>query len=194
MDEKIITNAKEYIKTLFAGNADGHDEKHTLRVLKNAQSIASSYPESDFLLISLSALLHDVDDHKLFHTENNENARSFLKEQGVESKKIEEICSIINAVSFSKNKGKSPETIEGKIVQDADRLDALGAIGIARTFAYGGKNGRSLNDSVRHFYDKLLLLKDTMNTKEGRKIADERHALMEAFLRELEHELSVSSL
>ena len=189
MDEKIITNAKEYIKTLFAGNADGHDEKHTLRVLNNAQKIASSYPESDYLLISLSALLHDVDDHKLFHTENNENARSFLKDQGMSDEKIEEICRIINSVSFSKNKGKSPETIEGKIVQDADRLDALGAIGIARTFAYGGKNGRSLNDSVRHFYDKLLLLKDTMNTEEGRKLASERHAYLEDFLRELEQEL-----
>lgn len=189
MDEKIIENAKKYIKVLFQDNADGHDADHTLRVLKNAQQIASSYPESDLILISLASLLHDVDDHKLFHTENNENARTFLKDQGVEAEKIEEICCIINAVSFSKNKGKVPETIEGKIVQDADRLDALGAIGIARTFAYGGKNGRSLNDSVQHFYDKLLLLKDSMNTEEGRKIADERHALMEAFLRELEHEL-----
>ncbi len=97
-------------------------------------------------------------------------------------------CKIINAVSFSKNKGKHPETIEGRIVQDADRLDALGAIGIARTFAYGGKHDRSLDSSIEHFHEKLFLLKDMMNTKEAREMAESRHAFMEQFLNEYEDE------
>ena len=189
MNEKRLTDTTiSYIKALFEGSSDGHDAEHSLRVYKNALSIAASYPEADMDLISLSALLHDVDDHKLFHTENNANARTFLKEQKVPEDKIEEIVAIINCVSFSKNKGKTPETIEGKIVQDADRLDAMGAIGIARTFAYGGKKGRSLNDSVQHFYDKLLLLLDTLNTDEARDLARSRHEFMLKFLEELEKE------
>ena len=96
--------------------------------------------------------------------------------------KIEEICSVINSVSFSKNRGKKPETLEGKIVQDADRLDAMGAIGIARTFAFGGEHGRSIEESVMHFHEKLLLLKDEMNTESARKIAESRHAFLEEFL------------
>ena len=102
--------------------------------------------------------------------------------------RIEEICKVINGVSFSKNRGVQPETTEGKIVQDADRLDAMGAIGIARTFAFGGERGRSIEDSVQHFYDKLLLLKDEMNTEAGRQMAEERHDFMEQFLVELKKE------
>jgi uncharacterized protein len=89
-------------------------------------------------VISLAAILHDVDDHKLFNTKNNQNARTFLEGQDIQVEAIEWIVDIINGVSFSHNKDKVPETLEGKIVQDADRLDAIGAIGIARTFAYGG--------------------------------------------------------
>ena len=98
------------------------------------------------------------------------------------------ICEVINGVSFSRNQGRTPETIEGRIVQDADRLDALGAIGVARTFAYGGKHGRPLQDSVNHFHEKLLRLKDMMNTETGRRLAEERHRFLEAFLREYEEE------
>ena len=98
------------------------------------------------------------------------------------------ICEAINAVSFSRNKGKRPETPEGRIVQDADRLDALGAVGIARTFAYGGKHGRTPEDSIAHFYEKLLLLRDMMNTGKAKEIAEERHAFLEAFLREWDAE------
>ena len=150
--------------------------------------IAENYPESDKTVIALASLLHDVDDHKLFDTENNMNARSFLKEQNVEDDVIDQICVIINGVSFSKNRGFRPESIEGKIVQDADRLDALGAVGIARTFAYGGRNGRSLESSLQHFTDKLLLLKDEMNTAEARAMAETRHAYIEGFLAEFNKE------
>ena len=97
---------------------------------------------------------------------------------------IDRICRVINSVSFKQNKGKAPDTPEGKVVQDADRLDAMGAIGVARTFAYGGEHGRSMAESVQHFYDKLLRLKELMNTVTGRQMAEQRHAFLEAFLRE----------
>ena len=184
MDDIIIEKAKGYIEKLFEGNADGHDADHSLRVYHNAVQIAGAYPESDLFLISMAALLHDADDHKLFHTENNENARAFLKEQNVDEETIDKICAAINSVSFSRNRGKRPSTIEGMIVQDADRLDAIGAVGIARTFAFGGRNGRSLDSSIDHFYEKLLLLKDEMNTEEAKAIAGQRHAFMEGFLAE----------
>ena len=188
-NETLIDTTISYIEALFAGSSDGHDLDHSLRVYKNALAIASNYPEADMDLISLSSLLHDVDDHKLFQTENNSNARTFLQKQNVPKETIEEIVKIINSVSFSKNKGKTPETLEGKIVQDADRLDAMGAIGIARTFAYGGKKGRSLDDSVQHFHDKLLLLRDTLNTDEARDLAAKRHEFMVKFLEELSEEI-----
>ena len=187
-DESLTEITISYIKALFAGSSDGHDADHSLRVYRNAMRIAEGYPDADTDLIVLSSLLHDVDDHKLFQTENNANARDFLKDQDIPEDTIEQIVRIINAVSFSKNKGKTPETLEGKIVQDADRLDAMGAIGIARTFAYGGKKGRSLDDSVQHFHDKLLLLRDTLNTDEAREMAGKRHEFMEKFLKELEEE------
>jgi uncharacterized protein len=188
MDNTVVENAKRYIEQLFENNADGHDAGHSLRVYRNAVKIAEKYPESDLFIISLAALLHDADDHKLFHTENNENARRFLNSQNIGAETIERICRIINAVSFSRNRGKSPDSLEGKIVQDADRLDAVGAVGIARTFAYGGKNERPMESSVQHFYDKLLLLKDEMNTEEAKRIAEKRHDFMEDFLKELHEE------
>ena len=136
--------------------------------------------------------LPDADDHKLFRTENNANARSFLESQGVSAEKTEQICRAINSVSFSQNRGKRPDTAEGKIVQDADRLDAIGAVGIARTFAFGGEHGRSLESSIQHFHEKLLLLKDEMNTETARKIAEERHTFMVAFLKEFASETKQS--
>ncbi|MBE5905688.1 MAG: HD domain-containing protein [Lachnospiraceae bacterium] len=187
-ESKRVEAAVHYIETLFQNNADGHDAAHSMRVYHNAVSLADNEPECDREMVMLAALLHDADDHKLFQTENNANARLFLTEQEVPAEKIELICEIINGVSFSKNRGKRPATLEGQIVQDADRLDALGAIGIARTFAYGGKHGRSLDASVEHFYEKLLLLKDEMNTDGARKMAEERHAFLEAFLEEYKKE------
>lgn len=138
----------------------------------------------------MAALLHDVDDYKLFATENNYNARSFLTEQQVEHKSVEQICKIINGVSFSKNRGMVPDTIEGKIVQDADRLDAIGAIGIARAFTYGGAHGRSIAESIQHFDDKLLLLKDTMNTVQGKRMTEFRHEYIQKYVDEIRSELN----
>lgn len=186
--EKIIEAAKAYIGDLFSADHGGHDAAHTLRVYRNALEIAEREPGCDRLTVQLAALLHDADDHKLFATENNANARAFLESQGVEAERIAAICQVINGVSFSKNRGCPPQTLEGKIVQDADRLDAMGAIGIARTFAFGGQHGRPLSDSIAHFYEKLLLLKDEMNTASGKALAQERHAYMIGFLKALAEE------
>ena len=186
--DRITQEAMEYIRALFAGTADGHGAEHTLRVWRNAMRIAEAEPDCDRQVVSLVALLHDADDHKLFSTENNANARRFLEKHGVPQEEADRICRAINAVSFSKNRDRRPENPEGRIVQDADRLDAIGAVGIARTFAYGGKHGRTPEDSIAHFHEKLLLLKDLMNTDKARELAEERHAFMEAFLREWDEE------
>ena len=184
----LVDAAIDYVYSLFRDNAGGHDAAHTLRVYQNAMLIAEQEPNCDLETVAFSALLHDADDHKLFNTENHANARCFLREHGIEDKTIRTICEIIGAVSFSQNRGKTPATLEGKIVQDADRLDALGAVGIARTFAYGGKAGRSLDDSLRHFHEKLLLLKDEMSTDAAKQIAVLRHRYMEEFLLEYDRE------
>ena len=192
MDEKLIGAAVEYITALFAPNADGHGADHSLRVYRTALHLAKSAPAADPLVVALGALLHDADDHKLFHTEHNANARRFLTEQGVDAETADRICGAINAVSFSQNRGKRPETLEGQLIQDADRLDAIGAVGIARTFAYGGKHGRTPEASIAHFHEKLLLLRDLMNTEQAKALAEERHAFMEAFLRQWDRETDIS--
>lgn len=171
-----------YMTDLFQNNAGGHDAAHTLRVYRNALRIAEKEPDCDRESVALAALLHDVDDHKLFQTENNANAWAFLESQDLGTDTIERIIVAINSVSFSQNRGKRPETLEGQIAQDADRLDAIGAVGIARTFAFGGVHGRSLESSIQHFHDKLLLLKDEMNTETAKRIAEQRHAYMLGFL------------
>ena len=188
MNETLIREAKEYIAELFAGHSDGHDLNHSLRVFSNAMAIAEKEQGSDIEVVALAALLHDADDHKLFDTVDNFNARKFLSSHGVSPDKLDFICEIINAVSFSQNRGKKPSSLEGKIVQDADRLDAMGAMGIARTFAYGGKHGRSLEDGVEHFHEKLLLLKDEMNTGTAREMAIARHEFLEEFVERFEAE------
>lgn len=184
MGNGLIEEAKSYIEELFKGNSGGHDAAHSLRVFRNAALIAGSEKDCDITVVYLAALLHDADDHKLFNTENNENARGFLESHGVCGETEERIVNAINSVSFSKNRGRKPDTIEGLIVQDADRLDAIGAVGIARTFAYGGEHGRSLEASIGHFYEKLLLLKDEMNTDRAKELADSRHAFMVDYLKE----------
>ena len=186
--EEMTEKAIAYIRELFKNNAGGHDAAHSLRVFHNAMRIAGDEPGCDREIVALAALLHDADDYKLFHTENDENARAFLKENLIPEEQADRICEAIDSVSFSRNRDRLPQTLEGKIVQDADRLDAIGAVGIARTFAYGGEHGRSLEASVQHFYDKLLLLKDRMNTETAKQLAEDRHRFLEAFLKELKDE------
>lgn len=199
---QLIENAIDYIKEMFKEDCSGHDYYHSIRVYKNAINIAEK-EGGNLLLIKLAALLHDVDDRKLFNTsENLENARKFLHEHHVDEDAINKICDIIKSVSYKSNGSIAPESIEGKIVQDADRLDALGAIGIARTFAYGGHKGRPIyepdekpienmtaeeynyhtSSSLNHFYEKLLKLKDLINTQTARSLAEKRHTFIENYL------------
>lgn len=196
----------EFIKNVFSGDSSGHDFYHTVRVYKLATQIAE-HEKADVKTVQLAALLHDVDDIKLSPDTYSEkkNAVSFMTAGNVDRKTIEAVCKIIDSVSFVGTDSVIPETIEGKCVQDADRLDAMGAIGIARTFAYGGSKGRSIYDpeikpktgmnkeeyrnnenstSINHFYEKLLLLESMMNTSEGRRLAKRRMAVMQEFLDE----------
>ena len=185
----IVCEATEYARKIFEGDSGGHDFDHTMRVNRLAMQLAKA-EGADLEIVSLAALLHDVDDRKLSPEtcENLGNARNFLHSHGVTAEVTERILRIISQVSFSG--GKVPDTLDGKCVQDADRLDAMGAIGIARTFAYGGSKGRRIYDpagedettSVQHFYDKLLRLEGLMNTETGRKLARDRHVYMEEFL------------
>ena len=188
MCERIEEEAAEYDRELFQGNSDGHDFDHTMRVYRTAMEIADSEPDCDRKIVALAALLHDADDSKLFATADNANTRAFLAAQNVDEDTAGKICTAINSVSFSKNRDRCPELLEGRIVQDADRLDAIGATGIARTFAYGGKHGRKLDSSIDHFHEKLLLLKAMMHTEKAKEMAESRHAFMESFLQEWEKE------
>ncbi len=180
MDSQLIIND---LQTLFNGESTGHDVEHSLRVWRTAMRIAEQ-EHCNKEVVMLSSLLHDADDYKLFQTENYANARTIMCRHRVPQKMQEEVIAAIDSVSFSKNKGRKPATIEGCIVQDADRLDAMGAVGIARTFAYGGKKGRSLAESLSHFDEKLFLLKDLLNTESARKIAEQRDRLLHDFYEE----------
>ena len=201
--EEIIARAQAYVRACFAGDSSGHDAQHSLRVWRTALQIARE-ESADLLVTQLAALLHDVDDRKLSPDtcEGKDNAVAFMRREGVADETIARVVAAIRTVSFSA--GLAPDTLEGKIVQDADRLDAMGAIGIARTFAFGGSRGRAIYDpeeppaqglspaeyvrrasaSINHFYEKLLLLKNGMHTSAGRRLAQARHAYMEGFLAE----------
>jgi uncharacterized protein len=191
MIEKAMTFAREF----FAGDASGHDFSHTLRVYRMAVRIAAE-EGADVNIVALAALLHDVDDRKLSPDtwEGLDNAVSFLRENGGQEDTIQAVTRIISRISFSG--GAVPDTIEGKCVQDADRLDAMGAIGIGRAFAFGGSRGRRMHDpegkdrttTIAHFYDKLLLLQDRMHTDTGRRLARQRHEYMKTFLEEFYRE------
>ena len=190
MNNDLIEKAKEYARSLLANNYGGHDYNHTLRVYNNAVAIAKKEQGADLLIVSIAALLHDVDDYKLFNTENYQNARTFLESNDVPKEQIHKIIEAVDSVSFSKNKDRRPSTLEGMIVQDADRLDAIGAIGIARTFAFGGEHSRPMEATIKHFDEKLFLLKDLMNTETARSIAKDRHEFMENFIKELNQEIN----
>ena len=202
MTESVI----KFVKGIFAYDCSGNDYHHTMRVYRLAMQIAEQ-ENANMLIVQLAALLHDVDDVKLSPEthEAKKNAVGFMKNNGVDEKVIASVCKIIDEVSFAGTDSVVPSTLEGKCVQDADRLDAIGAIGIARAFAYGGSKGRRIHDpdikpmtnmnkadynqnhnstSINHFYEKLLLLKDMMNTETAKKMAMHRQAVMEDFLEE----------
>jgi uncharacterized protein len=203
MQNELIARTAAYVKEKFENEYSGHDWFHTLRVFRTATRIAEA-EGADVETVQLAALLHDVDDRKLSPEtyEDKANARSFLSANNVDESRIDEICRIIGEISFAEN--CIPSTLEGKCVQDADRLDAIGAVGIARAFAYGGNHNRlmyhpdvkpnlnmskeeyvnSKSTTVNHFYEKLFKLTDMMNTDTAKAIAKERDSYMKDFIAE----------
>ncbi len=197
MDKKqILEDTIEHVKKYFDMEPTGHDWWHSYRVWKMSKHLAK-YESCDSFIVELAALLHDIGDHK-FHqgdyTRGPKEVKKYLLLLGLDDLSIESIRDIVETISFSK--GLIPSSVEGKIVQDADRLDALGAIGIARAFAYGGYAKREIynpgekelcfspkkGSTINHFYDKLLRLKDSMHTKTAKKIAERRHLYMLNYL------------
>lgn len=201
----LIHHTINFVKQQLEGAEGGHDWFHIQRVYNNALHIAEG-EECNLVVVQLGALLHDVADSKFYNGDETVGprvAREFLESQGVDEETILHVVAIIENISFKGgNFEKKFSSIELDIVQDADRLDAIGAIGIARTFNYGGYKNRPMYDpaiapaigmtkeeykastapTINHFYEKLLLLKNRMNTETGRTIAEGRHRFMENFL------------
>ncbi|WP_392560547.1 HD domain-containing protein [Orbus mooreae] len=210
LQQETINNTACYVQQKLANDYSGHDMAHIERVVHLAKKIQQSEPQSNEFIIIIAAYLHDVIDDKVI--ENVQAARQeligFIEQQHVDKNDLQEIMTIIDNMSFSKNlTEKKSLSLEGKIVQDADRLDAIGAIGIGRTFLYGGKKKHIMHDPhamprnkmsvedyrqpstvINHFYEKLFLLKDQMNTSMGMQIAQERHRFLVEFVDRFEQE------
>ena len=206
-DKALIENTKNFVKATLKNAEGGHDWFHTERVFKNALLISKG-EKVDRLVVSLAALLHDIADSKFYdgdETVGPKMAREFLFKNNVDSNYIEHVVKIIENMSYKSSLDTNKNAFfsqELAVVQDADRLDAIGAIGVARAFNYGGYKSRVLYDpkipaelnmtkeeykasqgpTINHFYEKLLLLKDKMNTKTAKAIAKQRHAFMQQFL------------
>ena len=209
--ESVLAETAQHVRTLLGDDSSGHDWWHIARVRAVALAIGR-HEGADLYVVELAALLHDIADWKFHGGDDSAGPRGagqWLSELNVDQATIERVCEIIATLSFKGAKVATPmRTIEGRVVQDADRLDAIGAIGIARTFAYGGHAGQPLHDperapqehasfadyknsrttTINHFYEKLLLLKDRMNTDTGRRMAAERHAFMQRFLEQFDSE------
>jgi uncharacterized protein len=201
----LIEDTLAFVKEGLSEAEAGHDWWHTYRVWQNAKHIGKQ-ENANMIIVELSALLHDIADAKFYdgdETIGPETARAFLATKGVDESVIEHVVNIIRHMSFKNSlEGTAWSSPELLVLQDADRLDAIGAIGIARAFSYGGFKGRAFYDpeippnlnmtkeeykksaapTINHFYEKLLLLKDKMNTSSGRKMAEERHRFMELYL------------
>jgi len=210
-NQEIINKTVEFVKETLADAEGWHDRRHIYRVWKTANHIAQT-EHVDMLIVELWALLHDIADSKFYDGDEEigpKKARAFLESIQIEENVIVHVENIIRHISFKGGKHeqtfKSPEL---DVVQDADRLDALGAIGIARTFSFGWHKNREIynpenkpnlnmtkeeyknsnGSSLNHFYEKLLLLKDRMNTKTGKEMAEKRHIYMEHYLEEFYNE------
>jgi uncharacterized protein len=206
----LIVRAEEYVREQSAGESSGHDWWHVQRVRSLGLRLARE-EGADELIVQLAALLHDIADYKFSgsHEANVRAVEDWLQAEGADAGVIAAVAEIVAGVSFmGAGVADAPLSIEGLCVRDADRLDAIGAIGIARAFAYGGHTGRPLHDptteprahanleeyvsaegtTINHFYEKLLLLRGRMSTSSGRRIAEHRHAVMRSYLDEFDKE------
>ncbi|MDR0269967.1 HD domain-containing protein [Paenibacillus sp.] len=200
---ELIKQAEHFVKEELSGEASGHDWWHIERVRNTALDIARK-EHADAVVCELAALLHDVADEKLNASKEAglDKVRAWLREHTADMNLIDHVMDIISTMSYNGGQNSPMKTLEGQVVQDADRLDALGAIGIARTFAYSGAKGHIIHDpelshevlaqedyrsnnktAIYHFYEKLLKLKDLMNTSYARELAEQRHAFMELYLK-----------
>lgn len=201
--KQIAENVEKFVKSRLETEGTGHDWLHIDRVRRTALNLAKKY-SCDLTIIELSALLHDLIDDKLSDDirMKTDEVANLLREEGLDPDSIQEVLTIISTISFKGGKKRAVSSIEAQIVQDADRLDAMGAIGIARVFSYGGSKGNLIYDpaiptresmtyeeyrtikstSINHFYEKLLKLKDLMNTEEGKMLAQQRHQFMVDYL------------
>ena len=203
-EEKILQEVATYVERKLSGEGSGHDWWHIVRVRKLAEKLALA-EGGDSFICQLAALVHDLVDDKLVADEGLALAevRDLLTRVGVAANQTDQVLTIIQSISYKGgNQNHQDLTLEGQIVQDADRLDAMGAIGVARTMAYSGHHQRIIHDpevavrqnmtldqyrshqgtAITHFYEKLLLLKDLMNTKTAKELAKGRHAFLEAYL------------
>lgn len=214
-EAQIIEQTIIFVKQTLQNAEGGHDWLHIERVYKNAMLIAND-ESVNIMVVQLGALLHDIADSKFYNgdeTVGPKMASEFLKSLKIDSNLIENVAQIISNISFKNSLGRPGKKFSSKeldVIQDADRLDAMGAIGIARAFNYGGFKNRKLHDpeippklnmtkeeykksdspTINHFYEKLLLLKDRMNTDAGRKLAEKRHQYMVDYLEQFFNELN----
>lgn len=205
MNKELILKTEEFVRQTLEGEGTGHDWWHIHRVRNTALTLAKE-ESADVVIVELAALLHDIADWKFYNGDTSigpKVAREWLEKLDAPEETIRHVCDIIATLSFKGAGVSTPMTSkEGKCVQDADRLDAVGAIGIARAFAYGGSKGRELHNpnikpllhatfeqyksdkgtTLNHFYEKLFLLKDRLNTKAAKRIAQDRHQFMEEYV------------
>lgn len=212
-----LSAIREYTASILAHDLSGHDMEHIRRVVTLTKQICRTEPSANLFIALSGAYLHDTIDDKLVEnvTVSKKNLKDFLSNENLNSQEITKIFDIIERISFKQRFSNSNKTLslEAKIVQDADRLDAIGAMGIVRTFYYGGAKGHVIHDpsiqprtihsvaeyrknttAINHFYEKLLLLKDLMNTPYAKKLAEKRHRFMCEFLEEFNSEWSLNSL
>lgn len=188
--QEVLQKTEEFVCSTMVQNDVAHDEGHVRRVVALAQKIGGAYSEVDVFRIELLAWLHDMNDDKLASDVGERSVSEFLRDCALPE---EEICFIIEAlpmISYRKHPSLSSDVpLEIRIVQDADRIDAMVALGVARIFSYGGAKNRSLADSLKHFDEKLLLLYDLLNTDEAKRIALPRHQFLQAFYAQYQAEM-----
>ena len=178
----ILQKTEEFVLAQMTRNDAAHDGDHVRRVVALTRTLCRAYPQADAFRAELLAWLHDMNDDKLASNLGRDSVSGFLRSLSLPESEIRFIAEALPYISYRKHPRLSPEVaLEIRIVQDADRIDAIGAVGIARTFAFGGAKNRGLEDGLAHFDEKLLLLYDLLSTEEARRIALPRHQFLQAF-------------